>query len=74
MRPAPVARTGDGSRLRSHQNFFAPFSLLLPREIVSRLEQQELAMLRTLAQRPTRQFWCTGDGAFYRVFLRAEVA
>ncbi len=53
---------------------FAPFSLLLPREIVSRLEQQELAMLRTLAQRPTRQFWCTGDGAFYRVFLRAEVA
>lgn len=47
---------------------------IFPKEIIERIKQQELSLLTDLARKPTRQFWCKGDGSFYRLFLRAEIA
>ena len=50
-----------------------PVPTFLPKELIARVQQQELALLTELAKKPTRQFHCKGDGSFYRLFLRAEI-
>lgn len=51
----------------------SPPSFLIPPELQRKLADEELGRLRVLSNKPTRQFWCKGDGSFYRLFLRSVI-